>query len=512
MKYSFRYFQLLLSIFLVSFSQFVVVSSALAKGRIKINLKNEIKNGNLLIGLKQYLGNDNKYPKNNDLLNFKTKNNLLRVIDSNGVEHKSKEVSILFKSVPKEKPLILKRFVSGPFASFESAKRKSKLLEKEGYDLIIVNPDDWEIWLKNESEDLSKNNFVLQKKIIRNNTIPVLQSEYISRTLSGPIMITSPENIKINNQLYGKILYLIKDSYGTWTLIEKISFPNYLKGVLPHEMGPNSPLEALKAQAVIARTWAVFNSDRFQADNYHLCVTTQCQVYKPYKVSNQNIEKAIRDTSYQILSFKNLPINAFYHASNGGISAQAYESWMIEDYPYFISKSDLKKISSNTANFSMQNRNVLINFFNDDSEKFYGNDHKLFRWERKVSDEMINNMLLKTKLFDKDNNVLDFKVKDRGVSGRVINLEIKIAGKRQVINLRRDEIRRNLKFLPSNLFIINKLNDNLWLFRGGGFGHGVGLSQSGAIDMAKSGFKYEKILNHYYTGTKLINFKNLMDE
>ena len=97
MKYSFRYFQLLLSIFLVSFSQFVVVSSALAKGRIKINLKNEIKNGNLLIGLKQYLGNDNKYPKNNDLLNFKTKNNLLRVIDSNGVEHKSKEVSILFK-------------------------------------------------------------------------------------------------------------------------------------------------------------------------------------------------------------------------------------------------------------------------------------------------------------------------------------------------------------------------------------------------------------------------------
>jgi len=121
-------------------------------------------------------------------------------------------------------------------------------------------------------------------------------------------------------------------------------------------------------------------------------------------------------------------------------------------------------------------------------------------------------MLLKTKLFDKDNNVLALKVKEHGVSGRVINLEIKIEGKRQVINLRRDEIRRNLKFLPSNLFIINKLNDNLWLFRGGGFGHGVGLSQSGAIDMAKSGFKYEKILNHYYTGTKLINFKNLMDE
>ena len=167
MKYNFRYFQLLLSIFLVSFSQFVIDSAALAKDRIKINLKNEIKNGNLLIGLKQYLGNDNKYPKNNDLLNFKTKNNLLTVIDSNGVEHKSKEISILFKSVPRDKPLVLKRFISGPFASFESAKRKSKLLEKKGFSFTIVNPDDWEIWLTNEFKNLSKNNFVLQKKLLK---------------------------------------------------------------------------------------------------------------------------------------------------------------------------------------------------------------------------------------------------------------------------------------------------------------------------------------------------------
>ena len=60
-----------------------------------------------------------------------------------------------------------------------------------------------------------------------------------------------------------------------------------------------------------------------------------------------------------------------------------------------------------------------------------------------------------------------------------------------------------MRFFPSNLFIINKLNDNLWLFRGGGFGHGVGLSQSGAIEMAEMGFNYEQILNHYYQGTKL---------
>jgi len=57
--------------------------------------------------------------------------------------------------------------------------------------------------------------------------------------------------------------------------------------------------------------------------------------------------------------------------------------------------------------------------------------------------------------------------------------------------------------LPSNLFTINKLNNNLWIFRGGGFGHGVGLSQAGAIEMAELGFTYEQILNHYYSSTKL---------
>ena len=53
-----------------------------------------------------------------------------------------------------------------------------------------------------------------------------------------------------------------------------------MEGVLPHEIGLNSPLEALKAQAIIARTWAIYNSERFNADKYHLCITTQCQVSK----------------------------------------------------------------------------------------------------------------------------------------------------------------------------------------------------------------------------------------
>ena len=114
-------------------------------------------------------------------------------------------------------------------------------------------------------------------------------------------------------------------------MIQKIKFDDYLKGVLPYEIGSNSPLEALKAQAVIARTWALYNSERFNIDKYHLCISTQCQVYKPPKVEYKNVHKAIKDTSNLIITYKNKPINSFYHGSNGGISASASESWQIQD-------------------------------------------------------------------------------------------------------------------------------------------------------------------------------------
>ena len=161
--------------------------------------------------------------------------------------------------------------------------------------------------------------------------------------LEGPIYIYAEEEIKINGVDFGKNFYLIKDSYGTWTLIQKIKFDDYLEGVLPYEMGPSSPLEALKAQAVIARTWGIFNSSRFNLDKYHLCVSTQCQVYKPSEIKYKKVQKAIEATSNFILTYENKPINAFYHGSNGGVSATAGDSWQIQDYSYFNSIIDGSK-------------------------------------------------------------------------------------------------------------------------------------------------------------------------
>ena len=469
-----------------------------------INLTRELKQGNFLIGLKQYLGAENDGLLERKNITFTTKNDFLELNSFNGVKHKSKKINIVFKKIALKTPLKVERLVFGPFASYESAQKKAENLREKGYETQVAYPKDWEVWIPVDQKLPDKKfNYKLFEKSYDSKIIPFLVNEYSHHKLLGPIFISSSEEIIINGINYGKKFYLAKDAYGTWTLIQKIQFDDYLKGVLPYEIGSNSPLEALKAQAVIARTWALYNSERFNIDKYHLCVNTQCQVYKPPRIEYKNVNKAIKDTSNVIITYKNKPINSFYHASNGGISAGASESWKIKDYSYFNPKIDGSKSIQKVFKLPFKNVEELKKFLEIANKKFYGDKHSFFRWEKNLSSEIILNNLIKNKLIEKKSDLVDLNIIDRGPSGRVIKLGIKLQNPNKPIFLLKDDIRRVFNFLPSNLFIINKLNDNLWLFKGGGFGHGVGLSQSGAIEMAELGFTYEQILNHYYQGTKI---------
>jgi len=470
----------------------------------KVELNNEIKKGKFLIGLKQYLGGDNDSFSKKKNINFITDKGFLNLISSNGIKHKSKEINISWVDIPIKNPKTIERIVFGPFASYESAKKQSEKLEDKGFKTTVAYPKNWEVWIPFE-DDLPE--FELKNKIFRKiknfQITPILRNEYSAMKLKGPIYIYAEEEIKINGVTFGKNFYLIKDLYGTWTLVQKIQFDDYLAGVLPYEIGPNSPLEALKAQAVIARTWGIFNSERFNMDKYHLCISTQCQVYKPSNIANKNVQKAIEATSNLILTYGNQPINAFYHGSNGGVSATAGESWQIPDFPYFNSIIDGSKTLNKIFKLPITNESDVNNFLDFDKEQFYGSNHSLFRWNKKISSIVIKEKLIKNKLIDINDDGLDLNSIERGPSGRVTKLEIKTDKVNKSIVLVKDDIRRVLNFIPSNLFTINKLSDDLWLLRGGGFGHGVGLSQSGAIEMAKLGFSYEQILNHYYRDAKL---------
>ena len=496
----------LLILFCISFNANFI--KCYAEELTKLNLKEEINNGYLLIGIKQYLGREKNGFSQNRLLSFEsTKGSMLRIISSNGIEYKSNKVDILFNRVPLSKPLLIERLISDPFASFESAKKASLPLEEKGLSPKITYPNDWEIWLPDRAKNLVNQNFKLKQISISEKIVPFIKNEYVFQKLDSITRIFSNENIKINNVEYGKNFYLIKDSYGSWTLVQKLSFNDYLRGVLPFEIGSDAPMEALKAQAIIARTWAIYNSDRFKSDNYHLCITTQCQVYKPSLNNNLNIENAIRETTNMIMTYNGNPVNAFYHASNGGISAPASESWEMKDYPYFLTKYDFIGEGNNKFNSFNKNEKSLRNFIFDKNNKYLGSKHYLFRWTKKIASTQIINLINKQNSSFQKDKTIDLKIIERGKSGRVIKLEIRQSGRLEPLILNKDDIRKHLKFLPSNLFIIDKINDDFWVFTGGGFGHGVGLSQSGAIEMANLGFNYKRILDHYYEGANIEDFK-----
>ncbi len=504
MKLKFAYLKLFLGcIFLITIhTKFTFIVKA--EELLKVELNKEIKKGKFLIGLKQYLGGENDSFSKKKNISFITDKGFINLISSNGIKHKSKKINITWLDIPIKNPKIIERLVFGPFASYESAKKQADKLKDKGFETTVAYPKNWEVWIPFE-DDLPefqfKNNIF--RKIKNFQITPFLRSEYGVMQLKGPIYIYSQDEIKINGVNFGKNFYLIKDSYGTWTLVQKIEFDDYLAGVLPYEIGPNSPLEALKAQAVIARTWGIFNSDRFNMDKYHLCISTQCQVYKPSKITNKKVQQAIEATSNIILTYGNQPINAFYHGSNGGVSATAGESWQIQDYSYFNSIIDGSESLNKNFNLPIISEYDLNNFLDFDKEKFYGSNHSLFRWNKKISSLEIKEKLIQNKLININDDVLDLNAIERGFSGRVTKLEIQTNKANKSIVLVKDNIRRVLNFIPSNLFTINKLSDDLWLLKGGGFGHGVGLSQSGAIEMAKLGFSYEQILNHYYRDAKL---------
>ena len=148
----------------------------------------------------------------------------------------------------------------------------------------------------------------------------------------------------------------------------------------------------------------------------------------------------------------------------------------------------------------LSNEKYLKSFLFSKSEAF-GSDHPLFRWQRTLEASQISKQLNQAQKVSSTFYPNKIEVVKRGSSGRVTSLKIdgKIGSE---IFLKLDDIRRVLRKLPSTLFVVKEIKEGKWLFSGGGFGHGAGMSQSGAIELAKKGWTTKQILSHYYPKTK----------
>jgi SpoIID/LytB domain protein len=422
---------------------------------------------------------------------------MVTLVTADGARYQAPQLELHWRQQSLETPLRLRRQVLGPFASFESAEEAAVRWRQAGVQAVIAYPREWEVWApldaplpdglgpaRRVEQDFSER-AVLE---LRRSGGPVV--------LEGPVTLEAPQGLRWQGGVFRGPFKLQPDAYGSWTLVEQVPLERYLKGVVPHEIGAGSPPAALAAQAVLARTWALRNIRRFAVDGYHLCADTQCQVYADPRHAGAAVEQAIASTRHQVLAWQGEPIHAVYHATNGGVSAGFEEVWSGTSLPYLQPRVDGSPAVQARFTLPLGSRLPALLASRD----FYGADHPRFRWSRSLDAAQIRQGL--QRVAPQLAMPQQVKVLERGTSGRVLALEIRDGGGDAVV-LRLDAIRRNLTQLPSTLFVVEPQGQGRWSFVGGGFGHGAGLSQAGAIDLARRGWTLQAILERYYPGTQL---------
>ena len=423
----------------------------------------------------------------------------LQLLDPSGtVVADGPSLRFSWRLVPLETPLAVARRVAGPLASFESAERLADRWRDQGVEAKVAHPDEWEVWAPLDAPDLAGVTLRDLTTTIAAVVRPVLEGPEGGRTLQGPLQVQAPDGLRWKGGVMRGPFRLQADAYGSWTLLEQVSLERYLEGVVPHEIGAGSPAAALQAQAVLARTWALANSHRFRIDGYHLCSDTQCQVYSDPRQAGSAVRQAITATQGRLLSWQGKPISAVYHATNGGVMAAGPEAWAMDAQPYLKAEADGDADWQQRHGLPLQQRSAVATLLAE-REGAYGSAHPRFRWTRTLTASGIRQALGASAAGLQGPLQLD--VLERGRSGRVLALQVSGTDGGAPVVLKLDRIRRTIRRLPSTLFVIEPQGDQRWLVRGGGFGHGAGLSQAGAIDLAWRGWSTERILAHYYPGT-----------
>ncbi len=301
---------------------------------------------------------------------------------------------------------------------------------------------------------------------------------------------------------------------GGFGIINVVELELYLCGVVGAEMEPNWPIEALKAQAVIARTEALrrMKEGPHRKDGYHLCDTEHCQVYRGVGYEKNSVTKAVIDTQGIVLTYKNKLAYTFYHSNCGGFiqSSQEVKGW--GRVPYLISHPDSP--DQTKKSLTPWESNIWIKKNPPSYCNYPGvvRDTE-YRWLRIIKRSDLTYKLNERYGIGELKSIVILK---RSSSGNVNS--IKVVGSKRSVVIDREHIIRNtfgISSLKSTMFNIeiNRYPDgrirNIW-FYGGGWGHSIGLCQGGAAGMAgKHNKKYDEILEFYFPGTtiKKVSYK-----
>ncbi|HBC73807.1 MAG: hypothetical protein A2008_06960 [Candidatus Wallbacteria bacterium GWC2_49_35] len=311
--------------------------------------------------------------------------------------------------------------------------------------------------------------------------------------------------VKINAKPYrGK--FLVTAGAGGLTVINTVALEDYLKAVVPSEMEPNAGIEALKAQAVVARTYAIATRGKHKSAGYDLCNTTCCQVYKGVSEENAKTNRAVESTRALVILHSDKPINAYYCASCGGRTESVEEAWpgakavkyaKTVDCPYCAKDDKMSwKYKINQGEFVAKMRDAGFNIDGVSSAKLYDKTGS-GRYNTVEMRGGFGTLYYSAEIFRRIFG-------NTNIRSSFFNITIdkpKIATKDFKFNRIDDIIKARNDFNNDNL------NNSYITFAGSGYGHGVGMCQHGAKKMAGTGSNFRRIINYYFT--KEVNVKKI---
>jgi len=348
---------------------------------------------------------------------------------------------------------LLRKFFKAPSVDYIKGEPTVRVLLGRNFkEVIIGNGRPYKVIVL-------RGKFLFKGKGLKNLHLEIKKTTYL--TVAG-------KNYRRTYPVKGELTFLNKE--GENYLILSLPLEEYLKGVLPKEVYPSWPIEALKAQAVAARTYALYNLLKNRNKPYDVDSTTLSQVFGGVSIGKRTTDLAVELTRGQILTYEGNVIYAMY-SSNNAPCTHSFKELLKIDLPYLEKVKDIYSLKA----------------------------PKWVSWERKVPKEVILKKLQKYG-FDLI-QIRDIKIAKTNGCKRV--LWITLEGKYKKITLPVDFFFRYLLRLPSDSFFITGKSGKYITFSGIGFGHGLGMSQWGAYVMAQEGKSYREILSFYYPHTTL---------
>ncbi len=279
---------------------------------------------------------------------------------------------------------------------------------------------------------------------------------------------------------------------GNVRLINIVYIEDYLRGVVPPELGKRdeSEIEAVKAQAVAARTYAMAHLQQYKGEPYDMKASIYDQVYEGASVEQRLVNKAIDATAGYVATFEDKLINAYYHSTCGGQTDNISQVWDRPEIAYLKAVED-----SGACSWS-----------------------KYYNWQEVFTEQQLRGRIEQYMSSDRGRDmrigpIRDVRIISRTPGGRVAELQVHTDA--DVYRFHKDRIRWVIGrtsnpdlILPSDRFDViidrNAGGDITRVtFKGSGYGHGVGMCQCGAIGLARAGRTYDSILKHYYTGIEV---------